>query len=255
MCTKVVVGTSLQCTHGGWGSATSSQCVHHKADTALVCRKFSGKSHVSYCSAPTEVSATRNACVGSGWGGGSLCRVSIIRNGNVALSEFKKRVCHPVEFKKGLCRPVEFKKRLCRMLLRPKNGCVALLILGVYTHLHQVSSPTRAPNESRFESRFEAYCSKTSSSSTSLQCTHGGWGSATSSKCVHHKADTALVCRKFSGKSYTSHTVVRPVVVAPVCSAPMEGGVVPPAVSVCTIRQTQHSSVGSSPVSLAPLIL
>ena len=127
------------------------------------------------------------------------------------------------------------------MLLRPKNSCVALSILGVYTHLRQGSSPTRATNKSRFESRFE-----TSSSSASLQCTHMGWGSVTSRQCVHHKADTALVCRKFSGKSYTSHTVVRPVVVASVCSAPMQGGAVSLAFSVCIISVCTKVGVGTS---------
>ena len=38
-----------------------------------------------------------------------------------------------VDYKKGQCRPVEFKKHPCRMSLRPKKGCVALSILGVYT--------------------------------------------------------------------------------------------------------------------------
>ena len=53
---------------------------------------------------------------------------------NVALSNLRKRPCHPVHFKEGPCSPVELKKRLCPMSLRPKNGCVALSILGVYTH-------------------------------------------------------------------------------------------------------------------------
>ena len=47
--------------------------------------------------------------------------------------EFKKNLCHPVDFKKASCRPVDFKKGSCPMSLRPKNGPVALLILGVYT--------------------------------------------------------------------------------------------------------------------------
>ena len=33
---------------------------------------------------------------------------------------------------KGLYRPVDFKKGPCHMSLRPKNGCVAQSILGVY---------------------------------------------------------------------------------------------------------------------------
>ena len=57
-------------------------------------------------------------------GGQSPCRMSIIRNGNVALSIFKK----------ASCRPVDFKKVPCRMSQRPKKGCVAVSILGVYTH-------------------------------------------------------------------------------------------------------------------------
>ena len=39
-----------------------------------------------------------------------------------------------MDFKKGPCHPVEFKKRPCRMSLKPKNGCVALSILGVYSN-------------------------------------------------------------------------------------------------------------------------
>ena len=49
--------------------------------------------------------------------------------------EFDKRLCHPVDFKKGPCRPVDFKKWSSRMSLRSKNGCVAVSILGVYTHM------------------------------------------------------------------------------------------------------------------------
>ena len=49
-------------------------------------------------------------------------------------SILRKGCVRPVDFKKRPCRPVEFKKRPCRMSLRPKNGRVALLILGVYTH-------------------------------------------------------------------------------------------------------------------------
>ena len=61
---------------------------------------------------------------GGGWGGwmgGSPCRMSIIRNGNVALSILRKgRVALSI-LRKRLCPPVEFKKRQCRMSLRPKN--------------------------------------------------------------------------------------------------------------------------------------
>ena len=45
--------------------------------------------------------------------GGSPCRMSFIRNGNVALSNLRKPhviLCRPVKFKKGPCRPVDFKK-------------------------------------------------------------------------------------------------------------------------------------------------
>ena len=48
--------------------------------------------------------------------------------------EFKKRPRRPVDFQKMLCRPVKSKKEPCRKSLRPKNGCVALSILGVYIH-------------------------------------------------------------------------------------------------------------------------
>ena len=47
---------------------------------------------------------------------------------------FKKVPCHPGDFKKVPCHPGDFKKVPCPMLLRPKKGCVALSILGVYTH-------------------------------------------------------------------------------------------------------------------------
>ena len=63
--------------------------------------------------------------------GGSRCRMSIIRKGNVALSNLKQP-CRPVEFKKQSCRPVRFKKQPCRMSLRPKKGRVAVSILGVH---------------------------------------------------------------------------------------------------------------------------
>ena len=63
--------------------------------------------------------------------GGPPCRMSIIRNGNVALSNSRKTLCRPVDFKKVSCRPVDFKKVLCRMSLRPKKGRVAVSILGV----------------------------------------------------------------------------------------------------------------------------
>ena len=39
-----------------------------------------------------------------------------------------------VDYKKGICHPVEFKEHPCRMSLMPKMGCVAVSILGVYTH-------------------------------------------------------------------------------------------------------------------------
>ena len=41
-----------------------------------------------------------------------------------------------VDYKKSSCRPVKFKKITCRMSLKPKKGCVALSILGVYTPMH-----------------------------------------------------------------------------------------------------------------------
>ena len=47
--------------------------------------------------------------------------------------EFKKTSCHPVNFKKASCRPVDFRKVPCSMLLRPKKGCEAVSISGVYT--------------------------------------------------------------------------------------------------------------------------
>ena len=50
-----------------------------------------------------------------GGGGGSRCRMSLIRNGN-----------GPVEFKKTSCHPVDFKKVPYRMSLRPKKGLVAV---------------------------------------------------------------------------------------------------------------------------------
>ena len=56
---------------------------------------------------------------GSGWGG-SPCRMSIIRNGHVALSNLRK----PGVALSNLRKPVDFKKVLCRMLLRPKKGRV-----------------------------------------------------------------------------------------------------------------------------------
>ena len=41
-----------------------------------------------------------------------------------------------VDYKKSPCRPVKFKKITCRLSLKPKKGCVALSILGVYTLKH-----------------------------------------------------------------------------------------------------------------------
>ena len=67
--------------------------------------------------------------------GGSRCRMSIIRNGNVALSNLRNTPVALSNLKKHPCRPVEFKKHPCRMSLRPKKGRVALSILGVYTHM------------------------------------------------------------------------------------------------------------------------
>ena len=57
--------------------------------------------------------------------------MSIIRNGNVALSNLRKLHVALSIFKKVSCRPVDFKKVLCRMSLRPKKGRVAVSILGV----------------------------------------------------------------------------------------------------------------------------
>ena len=65
--------------------------------------------------------------------GGSRCRMSIIRKGNVALSNLRNIPVALSKFKKQSCRPVEFKKQPCRMSLRPKKGRVALSILGVHT--------------------------------------------------------------------------------------------------------------------------
>ena len=47
---------------------------------------------------------------GGKWMGGSLCRMLIIRNGNVALPDltFKKTSCCPVKYKKIPCRHVDF---------------------------------------------------------------------------------------------------------------------------------------------------
>ena len=71
---------------------------------------------------------------------GSPYHMSIIRNGNVALSNLRKlhvtlsilRKLH-VDFKKTSCRHVDFTKVPCHMSLRPKKGSVAVSILGVYT--------------------------------------------------------------------------------------------------------------------------
>ena len=46
---------------------------------------------------------------------------------------YKKWEYRPVEFKKSSRRPVDFKESSCRMSLKPKKGCVAMSILGVYT--------------------------------------------------------------------------------------------------------------------------
>ena len=61
---------------------------------------------------------------GGKWMGGSLCRMLIIRNGNVALTDltFKKTSCCPVKFKKIPCRHVDFLKLPCQMSLRPKRA-------------------------------------------------------------------------------------------------------------------------------------
>ena len=99
-----------------------------------------------------------------GWmGGGSRCRMSIIRNGNVALSNLRNI---PVALSNLRNSPValsnlrnspaalsnlrnspaalsKFKKLPCRMSLRPKKGLVALSILGVHTHIrcgHQIAA-------------------------------------------------------------------------------------------------------------------
>ena len=50
--------------------------------------------------------------------------MSIIRRGNVALSNLRKT--HVALS--------NLKKKKCHMSLRPKKGSVAVLILGVYTH-------------------------------------------------------------------------------------------------------------------------
>ena len=66
--------------------------------------------------------------------GGSPCRMSIIRNGNVALSNVRKGCVNLSNFRKGHVALSTFKKGPCRMALKPKNGRVAVSILGVYTH-------------------------------------------------------------------------------------------------------------------------
>ena len=58
-------------------------------------------------------------------------------------ANYKKWLCRPVEFKTSSCRHVDFRKVPCplslsllipcRMSLKPRNGRVAVLILGVYT--------------------------------------------------------------------------------------------------------------------------
>ena len=64
-------------------------------------------------------------------GGGSPCRMSIMRNGNVTLSNLRKPRVTLSIFEK--CR-VTLSKVPYRMSLRPKKGRVAMSILGVYTH-------------------------------------------------------------------------------------------------------------------------
>ena len=57
-----------------------------------------------------------------GWGGGvSRCPMSIIRNGNVAVSNLIK--CHVTTFLTPCCTS-----------LRPRKGCATVPILGVHTH-------------------------------------------------------------------------------------------------------------------------
>ena len=55
--------------------------------------------------------------------GGSPCRMSIIRNGNVTLSNFYLTSCRPVDFKKDLCRPDDFKKDSCHAVDFKKASC------------------------------------------------------------------------------------------------------------------------------------
>ena len=96
-----------------------------------------------------ELPLAYKPAVGGGWGGGGGVPMSIIRNGNVALSNLRKplsilRKCHvALSIKIVPCRPVDFKKVPRSMLLRPKKGCVAMLILGVYIHSCGWTKPQR----------------------------------------------------------------------------------------------------------------
>ena len=114
---------------------------HQSCPTSLSRARFvafslkvkSGKCEMLLLITPLPLPFTLSQLGGvGGWmgEGGSPCRISIIRNGHV---DFKKTSCRPVDFKKTSCRPVDFKKRAvspCSMSLRPKNGRVALSILG-----------------------------------------------------------------------------------------------------------------------------
>ena len=72
-------------------------------------------------------------------GRGPPCRMSIIRNGNVTLSNLRKPRVTLLILRKHCVALAILKKVSCQMLLRPKKGSVAVSILGVYTPIPKIS--------------------------------------------------------------------------------------------------------------------
>ena len=64
--------------------------------------------------------------------GGSPCRMSIISNGNVAVSILRKAPVALSILRKAPVALSILRKSSCRLSLKPKKGRVAVSILGVY---------------------------------------------------------------------------------------------------------------------------
>ena len=81
------------------------------------------------------------------WGGGEVpvSHVDYIRNGNVALSDLRKPRVALLNLRKHRVALSNLRKCHAILSLRPKNGCFAVSISGVYTHTTGLGSLWQPP--------------------------------------------------------------------------------------------------------------